>query len=1196
MPLISETNPGTIQQLPDSPEMEAIEPSIGEVFGAGFRIENSLVSAASNGFGFNQFEPEEGFDPYQPEVIKGYELWAENFMDVKSSSEMSMVKSQIDNELQDKQTLDAGGVTGFVAQVAAGITDPLYWPLLAIPGGAAIRSSTSVGQSAAKLAAIGGISEIPAEAVKQSFQETRTGTDSMLAIGGATVLSGILGGVAKSLSTAEINTISKKLDEVMSDADTLIVPGNSKSLSAAESVTLSKAELKPVSVGGLEAMGVSPLLRAENSPSVKTRQLSADMMESATVKQANVDGKATIPEGGSAETRIKMWDAGLYQGLKDLDKFYTAYRGGKGTTSRIINDYVMRNKAGKLSPKEFREEVGRVARRGDVSTIPEVQQAAESFRKNVFDPLKEAAIREKLLPPGVEVSTATSYLTRVYNTKKIAAKRPEWNGIVESWLTSNRTAAQELRAGDVSPKIKAEEAGTVFHRTTADEFFTFEKRPTSKPSFSKGEGFFFSKSADDPSISVFGSNIVEAKVSIKKPSPIESLKTAGGEVGRSKIPLSKAPKDLEDTVIGDLNTGISHNDTGGINPKLSKKEYGTLAKKAAKQGNLFRVIDPEILSKQNVKEIKEAGFDGFDFEGVGGTPGQVIALSADQVNVKSFTKGGKKSLPPGKAAPAKDQSIIEAEAALTDLEIKHIAEDITNNIMGIAAGRVPYEIIPNVRGPLKERTFNIPDRLIEDFLESDIDIVARQYKRTMAPDVELTRLYGKADMEQELEDIASSYTELIDKAKTEKERTQLTRKLEQDQIDISAMRDRLRGSYRTPEDPNSFFVRAGRVLRDVNFVRMLGGMTLSAIPDLARPIAVNGLRPVSRGLMTLATSPKRFGMAKDEVRRAAVGLDMVLNGRAASMAELTDIYNKGTQFERGLRQMSDAFGKMTLMSQWNTALKTFSGVITQDRILAGVVKLSEGKASKSMITRLAASGIGVPQAKAIAKQFQKHGDTGSLNLSNGHLWDNHEALEVFRAAVLKDVDRTIVTPGLGEKPLWTSSETGKLIFQFKTFAASAHNKILVADLQYRDAEALNGFLLSVAFGTAAYGAKEFVAGREISSDPKKLIVESLDRSGVFGYFWDANNIVEKMTRGEVGVNKAIGAPPMSRYASRNIMGALLGPSAGTIEDLNAVTGAIAQGEFTESDLRRVRKLLPGQNLFYIRQLLNTLEKDIGAGL
>jgi hypothetical protein len=713
------------------------------------------------------------------------------------------------------------------------------------------------------------------------------------------------------------------------------------------------------------------------------------MMESATVKQANVDGKATIPEGGSAETRIKLWEAGLYQGLKDMDGFYTKYRGGKGSAARVVNDYVMRNRAGKMTAKEFREEVGRVARRGDKSDIPEVQEAAESFRKNVFDPMKDAAINEKLLPPDVDVKTATSYLTRVYNTKKIAGKRQEWDGVVESWLTSNKKTA----------------------------------------------------------------------------------------------------------------------------------------------------------------------------------------LLVDKPNATQ-----------------------KAEAAMTKLEIKQIAEDITNNIMGIASGRVPYEVIPNVRGPLKERTFNIPDRLIEDFLESDIDIVARQYSRTMAPDIELTRLYGNANMEQEIADIASSYKELIDAAKTEKAKLKLTEKMQADQRDISAMRDRLRGTYRTPDDPNSFFIRSGRVLRDANFVRMLGGMTLSAIPDLARPIAVNGLRPVARGMMALATSPKKFGMSVAEARKAAVGLDMVLNGRAASMAEITDIYNKGSSFERGLRSMSDSFGKLTLMSQWNTTLKSFSGVITQDRILSAVSKVGDGTASKSTITRLAAAGIGKEQAEGIARQFAKYGDDGSLNLSNGHLWDDKESLEIFRAAVLKDVDRTIVTPGAGEKPLWTSSEAGKLIFQFKTFAAAAHNKILVADLQYRDAEALNGLLLSVALGTASYGAKEFVAGREISTDPKKLIVESLDRSGVFGYFWDANNIVEKMTRGEVGVNKLIGAPPMSRYASRNIMGALLGPSAGTVEDLSAVTGAISQGEFTESDLRRVRKLIPGQNLFYIRQLLNSLEQDAGKSL
>ena len=208
-------------------------------------------------------------------------------------------------------------------------------------------------------------------------------------------------------------------------------------------------------------------------------------------------------------------------------------------------------------------------------------------------------------------------------------------------------------------------------------------------------------------------------------------------------------------------------------------------------------------------------------------------------------------------------------------------------------------------------------------------------------------------------------------------------------------------------------------------------------------------------------------------------------------------------------------------------------------------------------------------------------------------------LRAFRAAVLKDVDRAIITPGVAEKPLWSSSETGKIIFQFKSFAASAHAKILVADLQYRDAAALNGFLMAVALGGVSYGAKQLVAGRELSSDPEKLIVESLDRSGAFGYFWDVNNILEKVTRGTVGVNAAIGQAPMSRYATRNITGALLGPSLGTVQDLSQVIGAVSTGDLSKSDIRAMRKMLPYQNLFYMRQLLNQLEEKaaekVGAG-
>ena len=88
-----------------------------------------------------------------------------------------------------------------------------------------------------------------------------------------------------------------------------------------------------------------------------------------------------------------------------------------------------------------------------------------------------------------------------------------------------------------------------------------------------------------------------------------------------------------------------------------------------------------------------------------------------------------------------------------------------------------------------------------------------------------------------------------------------------------------------------------------------------------------------------------------------------------------------------------------------------------------------------------------------------------------------------------------------------------------------------------------------------------------------------------------------MTRGTVGVERLIGnTSPMSRYVSRNWLGAALGPSFGTAGDIGQVVGAVSSGEFTRKDLHTVRKLLPGQNLFYMRILLNELEEKAGKGL
>lgn len=546
---------------------------------------------------------------------------------------------------------------------------------------------------------------------------------------------------------------------------------------------------------------------------------------------------------------------------------------------------------------------------------------------------------------------------------------------------------------------------------------------------------------------------------------------------------------------------------------------------------------------------------------------------------------------------------LEKRANATDADLKNAIDDITDNILGTPITRTSYDQI-GVKGPLKKRVLLIDDKLIEEFLESDIDVVSRFYVNTMAPDIEITKRLGSVDLSERVALIRKDYSNLrdnvIESVKNEKKREkrlgELDTLLKRDLTDIRAVTDRLRGIRALPADPDAFFLRVSQVTRTLNFVSKLGGMTISAFPDVAGTVMVNGLQPTAKALKALVVNIDAIKLTRQQNLEWSVGADMVLNNRNISLAEMGDIYSRGTAFERGLAGVGDRFGKLSLMTQWNATWRQWAGVVTSHRVLDVSTKIATGTASKKEITRMASSRISTSMAKRIATQLKKHGETeGGFHTAGANKWDDREAYEAFRNAVIQDVDRQIIVPGVADKPLWMdANEFGRHLGQFKSFAFAAHNKLLLANLQYRDKAALNGILIALGMGAITYATKETLAGRKISDNPQKILIEAIDRSGITGAAFDVNNIVEKMTRGEVGLSKLTGEGPMSRYASRNALGALLGPTAGTFQDLSTVTGAIATGDISQGDVRSMRRVLPLQNLFYIRQLLDSIEGEIAS--
>lgn len=535
----------------------------------------------------------------------------------------------------------------------------------------------------------------------------------------------------------------------------------------------------------------------------------------------------------------------------------------------------------------------------------------------------------------------------------------------------------------------------------------------------------------------------------------------------------------------------------------------------------------------------------------------------------------------------------EGDDALEVLEAQAAAEDTIRKILH-ADSRPGYTA--SKPGAAKGRKLAISDEELEPWLSSDINTIISRHIDGAAPAIEIKRAFGSLDLADDISKIRDEYAALANKADNPKERAKINKEAERVVTDIKAMRDLLLGTYGRPTDPISKVTTAGRIARKVNFLRLLGGMTLSALPDMANFVMRNGLAANFRVFSKMFQDFGRVGISKADMRRAGVGLDMTLNTRAKLISETGNF--PAAKADAYMDKLTRGFGKVTLMTPWNATMKTWAGFLAQDSILRAAKSLDSGRGlSKGVRRRLNNLGLDDDMLKRIRQQTRLHGDEGGgLSLSRTDKWDDAEAAVALDRALLKEADITIVTPGAGDLPLAMRGEAGKLIGQFKSFAFAATNRMLYSGLYKNDLAFYNGLMLSVSLGVMAHIIKATNAGYDISWEPEDLISNGLDRSGILGILMEVNNTAEKVSGGQIGLSALTGATPMSRYASRGAVSALVGPTLGLGEDIGKIGYAMANEGMRKSDVHTMRKLLPYNNLFYTRRILDEAEKNIANAI
>ncbi len=558
---------------------------------------------------------------------------------------------------------------------------------------------------------------------------------------------------------------------------------------------------------------------------------------------------------------------------------------------------------------------------------------------------------------------------------------------------------------------------------------------------------------------------------------------------------------------------------------------------------------------------------------------------------------------------------------LDDADRAAYVAEVVDNIFNTVTGRnvdgdMPRDIVAATRGPLKERTFHIPDEQIEDFLESNIEAVARRYTRSMAADIELTNAFGKADLKEQLDQVKRNYQELreavgagvdaetgvpLPKPLTPAQKEAAIKKLvsqeKSDLRDLQAVRDMVRGSYLARENGTNF-ARVSRVAGTINYLRTMGGVTLSSVTDIGRHAMVHGLSGVMRdGLVPLITNMRGFKMSVAEAKLAGAVTERLLNTRMATWADLTDPYSVSSPFERFMENTANGFSRATGMLHWNDFQKSFASVLTQNRLLRGAGTYAS--LPKRERAYLAFLGIDQSMAERIAREFEAHGsiEDGGVRVANSEDWSDEWARRVYRAAINKDVDTTIISKGVGDIPLWMNTPAGRLVGQFKSFALASHQRALMRGLQERPMGFVSGTMVATTMGMMVYWLKSVEANRmdDISDNPGRWIAEGLDRSGMFSLAFEVNNTVEKgLGIGAYGALAALFPGDQdgkaSRYAMRSTVAAFTGPTGDLIDTaVRAMQAIKGSGDgISQADINSIKRLLPGATLPGIRSLVEYL--------
>lgn len=557
---------------------------------------------------------------------------------------------------------------------------------------------------------------------------------------------------------------------------------------------------------------------------------------------------------------------------------------------------------------------------------------------------------------------------------------------------------------------------------------------------------------------------------------------------------------------------------------------------------------------------------------------------------------------------------IHVSAGGSDFSFKSAARDyateLANNITGNVSRLAQVDMSVGMRGPMKGRYLNIPYDTKKRWLEKDSEKVLDRYLRTMGSDIELFRAFGdrggRRAVDEAIEDMTRIGLQMQETGVSAKTLARHQKAMQRRIQELEATIERIRGTRSLPTNPNALSYRLGRFFINWNVAGMMGSAAITSVPDAARVVFAHGMTkslgdswvPFLRGLVDESQGAANKALRR-ELQYMGIGVESFLHQRARNMLDILEPMANQSKVERGMEWLAQKTPVLGLLSAWSDGMKLITAAATNARLTRIIEDAQAGKATPDDIKYLAVAGIDERMVGRIAAQMEEHSTKyNGLMLNNVGDWTDYEAMRVWMAAMAREDQRLVITPGL-EKPLWLDgSMTGRIIGQFRSFTMAANSKMLVAGLQTRGTQAMyaaQSAAISMALGALSYyiwamSGPESRREEMRNASMGQWVDQALYRSGVLGAFEEARVIGAEipLTRPLV----TFGNSDLPGRRADSVLEAIAGPTFGKAGDI----AQFLQGldEPTEGTVRTARRLLPWQNIFWLRQAFDLLEQGTSS--